>query len=307
MKVRFRSFSFSLGRGVTHEDYLKHLLTCNEGDFHFADKDRIFHISDSVDADYYVGCLISLRDYKNSCTLKDQSVIVVRTTEENEALMDFNYFVIHKKSHRVLYQDYHQSLSLNQFGLFLKERHDGMVYERVNAALKAPEIKNDEERKKAIKKKVKEMGGFTLSAEVKSENFEQLAGQLERISSFEYSTYKVEAEEIGFAPLSGYARAASKKVSFKRDTPVSLAVKGVKRIFDRDSAHKGSVRGYDPEGVRQIIHITENPDYLAEHEYDDVTLKIQGKKISDLQGNWIVKELLATAQGNSLNIRLKTA
>ena len=304
MDVRIQAFSFMPGKKITQDEFTKFLLDCDEGDFEFAGRSRIFYFSDDVDTEYYVGVLITIKDHKTYCSLKDKSKIFVKATGANEDLMDFNYFVIHKESFRGIYQHYHQSCSLNQFGSFLKKRYNDLRSLKITEEVKAELAKTpSKDAEKLEGKKEHEYGAFKLEIEVRRESLKELLTELAALKSFEYSVYSLEAEENDFVPLASHARKVFRKVTFVKDASVITLAKGIGDFIDKHKLKEGRVKGRDPDGLEKVIDLLENPDYLNRYDFDDITVKIQGLDINDLKGNWLVTELLSVAKNRNMNVK----
>ncbi len=302
MKVVIQGFSFQPGKIISKNEYLDYLASCDEGDFEFANKRRIFRFLDSGNPSYWAGVLISFKDHKTFCALKDSTRIIIHEAGNDEQLMDFNYFVINKKSFRGLYQTYFHSCSLNQFGIFLKQRYNTQREEKILTEIESKSFPNSVSKEKAKSKLEYDFGAFRISPEVKEESFQNLIDELDEISSFEYSLHTVQISEDTYTPLKEFAKKTDYRTVFSRDVNLASLVRGIQNFVATRGILKGRVIGYDPEGLQKKIDILENPDFLAEHEFDDVTRNIEGLEIGNLSNNWVVNELLSVATENNLEI-----
>ena len=64
MNIVFQGFQLEPNAGLTLDTFFRHLVRSNEGDFTVAHKKRIFLFNDSLDNDYYVGGIITIKNYK---------------------------------------------------------------------------------------------------------------------------------------------------------------------------------------------------------------------------------------------------
>lgn len=270
MQVRFQGFNFEPGKVISKEKYLGHLLECGEdgGDFEFYGRKRIFHLTDSASDDYYAGLFVTIRDHKKMCSLNGYKKIVVLEAGSDEHLMDFNYFVIHKKSYRGLYQHYHQSCSVNQFGNFMKHRYNDLRDIAIANDLKPiTQTLEQEDKEKLIRKKKKKHGPFLMSAEVKREDLETMLNELNKVSSFDYCFNSVEDVPPKYKPLTSNATRVYQKVVYSNKASVKPIVKNISSFIDNNGIKVGNIRGYDPEGVEKLIKLVDNPSYFAVHDF----------------------------------------
>lgn len=63
---------------------------------------------------YYVGILLSIKDNKRYCQMKDFKV-TASELEEGRSFVDLNFFLIHPTTGKGVYQSYFHSTSLNYF------------------------------------------------------------------------------------------------------------------------------------------------------------------------------------------------
>lgn len=224
-------------------------------------------------------------------------------TGDGESLMEFNYFVIHKSSFRGMYQHYHQSCSINQFGLFLKDRFDGMRDFQIGKAINNQA--SDKEAKKKTNKLKKEYGEFLLSVSVRPESLQTLMMELKRVSAFDYDVHTIEAKERDFTPAPDCAKRVHKHVVYDRKSALKSVTDGIISFINTRDIKNGRIKGYDPEGVETIIKISENPDFYGEYEFDTVARNIKNTNIDDLKGNWVIDELIRIAEGNAFGVAAK--
>jgi hypothetical protein len=298
MKVRFQGFSFSAGKKISDEEYVK-LLTqeCDGGDFTLGGKKRIFHCSATAHKDYYAGVLITIKNHKTFARLKNNKKIIVSEAGDGESLMEFNYFVIHKRSFRGMYQHYHHSCNLNQFGIFLRDRYEGLIDIKIKELTKGKPPSEELEKQKS--KLVTDFGEFTISIMVRKENLKKLLMKLSRIAAFDFDIHTVDVREREFTPAPDFAKKVHKHVIFERKASLTTLVAGIEDFISKQDIQEGRVKGYDANGLETIIGIAENPDFFAEHDFDIVARNIKNTDIDDLKNNWVIKQLIKKADDNS--------
>lgn len=303
MKVRFLGFGFCPGKILSRSEFMKHLVKCSEGDFDLRGKKRMFFCSESEHEEYFTGVFITIKDQKTLPKLKDNKKIVIDETKKGESLMEFNYFVIHKKTYRGMYQHYHQSCSLNQFGIFLKDRYDTEIAERIKGEFKQEKDKSNQ--REFIDKRKHEYSDFLLSVAVRKEKLESLACDLARISSFDFDVHTIEANEQVFTPAPEYAKKVHKHVVYQKEIGVKVLVNSIKDFINKQGIPTGRIRGYDPDGIERIFEISENPDCFGEYDFDTVARNIKDSDYDNLKDNWIINELIKKADENLFNMEAK--
>lgn len=294
MKIRFFSFDFDTSKYLTKEDFLQYLLSCNEGDFDLGGKRRIFYLQEHSDNKHYVGLLVTIKDHKTYTTLKAKK-IKISDVGKDQDLIELNYFVMHKKSMRVLYQYYHQSCSLNQFILFLNMHHRQKAEAWIEVELKKQDALPPKKRK-SKRKLAQEFGQLMYSVTVRPEDLPTLLEDLSQISTFEYPIQTLEvAGKKSTQPLSGHVQRIIQRITFNRDGTLNEKRKALLKYIKDKKISKGTVRGPDSGDVPRVIDLCENAAYHAEYEFDDLISKLDDGDVTELENNEIIKELLMVA------------
>ena len=290
MKVRFLGFSLNPGGGLSLQDFfVKHMVLLNGNEFDFNRYKRLCYIHN--DKNIVIGLLLTIKNHKRFCELRDEGgalKIKVNTVGSDSDLMDFNFFVINTLNGLGLYQHYHNSCSINQFGRLLRRKfreiQDKLYKEELEAA---GELSKKEENK--LKKKYKPSMSFELM--VRPEKLEELVKGLETIRSFEVDFFALKADEPEFAPMSPYLKKERRIFSFRRKTKAKDVVGIIKDAVTNLSIIRGRVIGRDVSNIERIIRISENPDNFGEYDYDFVAEKVNSLDLNDFVKSWVAEEL----------------
>tara|TARA_B100001063_G_C16647130_1_gene493951 strand:- start:24 stop:938 length:915 start_codon:yes stop_codon:yes gene_type:complete len=296
MKVRFLGYSLTLGGGFNFTDYFSYLESLGKITLKHSENNRILYVKKIPKTDYFGGLLITIKDHKKFCELQDDDgnlKINIESVGEDADLMEFNFFILNEKTGHGIYQHYHQSCSLNQFGFALKrkynERRDATINEEI-ANLPGTATKKQE---KEIKQKYK--GTFGWQIIVRPDKLEALINELDSISSFEFDFLAMKAPEQEFRAFSGVVTKERRKFSFVRKTSVNYLAKEIAGVIKKLDFTGGKVIGRDIDGIEKIVSIADNPDNFGEYEFDDLVSKLT-INVSDFVSSWPIEELLKSAK-----------
>lgn len=304
MLIRFFSFDFDVGKYLTKAGYLQHLITCDEGEFDLSNKKRIFYLKEPKNSDYCLGLLLTLKDQKKFTTLQAKK-IKVSEVSAGQDLIEVNYFIISKKSFRILFQYYHQSCSIHQFAIFLSKRHDTLAErwianeEKKQSHLPANKKKNQNQLKK-------EFGRLFYSVTTRKEDLPGLMQELDKISSFEYPIQTLDVPgKTGAIPLADCVQRIRQKITFSQKKTKKDIINGLVSFISLGNITSGKVKGTDVNDVTRVISLIENNAYHAEYEFEELISKLDDGDVSDLENNAIIKELLAVAKTIGLHVKSK--
>ena len=107
MNIVFQGFQLEPNAGLALDVFLSNLINSNEGDFDFSPRKRIFLFNDSIDNDYYVGGIITIKNYRKFLELKQKGIDItleIKEVSDGNKLADFNFFAINKKTYAGIYQ-----------------------------------------------------------------------------------------------------------------------------------------------------------------------------------------------------------
>lgn len=210
--------------------------------------------------------------------------------------MDFNFFLINKNTGYGLYQHYHNSFSINQFGLFLGDSYKRLVGIETQKAIESiREQDRTDKLRNEIKKKY--AGTLDFSVLVRKENLATLLEGFETFSSFEYDYTTFTAEEDEFTPLSDDIARERKKLSFKRNTLASKVKDKLVVLVSKLSPDSGKIVGKDSLGLTKMIKLLDNPDNFGEYDYDDLVQSFDFD-IGDFDKNHILELMKKAVEEN---------
>lgn len=267
MKAHLIGFCWTLGNGIDLEDFFGYLKGLHNVATRFGQYDRLLYISERDDC--YLGLLLTVKDQKRVCEIQqagEQYIVNVRSLADNSNLVDFNFFAIRKGSGKGLYQHYHHSCSLNQFGLFCKRHYEDLRDSRMEGELS--QIGNAPSR--ADRRTIKSAYKGTLKWEVmvRQERLAELLDELSRISLFEFDLVTLTANEGQFTPLSPYLKRETHRLRFAIDAPVRSIARAIVNAVGRLQIEHGKIEGRDEDKAERVLRILDNPDSFGDYEYD---------------------------------------
>ena len=205
--------------------------------------------------------------------------------------MDFNFFVINKKTGFGMYQYYHQSCNLNTFGHFNKLRFSDLRESLIKNELEA--MPNGSVTK-TIEKSVRQKYKSELSVEiiVRKENLLDLLSELDHLNSFEYSVLSLDIKEPEFEPLRNYVRKEKTKISFIKKSPLVNLAKSIADFVTRKDISSGRIIGTEADGTTRILNLMNTPDTFGEHTFDEIALKLNTLDMSEFEKSWVIADIL---------------
>lgn len=187
---------------------------------------------------------------------------------ENTSVIDFNFFIVHKETAKGLYSHYHNSCSINQFGLFLRRQYDDLRIKKRNAEIEAlvnPKAKD----KKAISKRYARKP-LTLTVMVRKEKLPALLDDIDRILSFEYDMHTLSAEEPENEPIKPFVKKETHRIRFVRNGSKGVIANWITNRIKSNELTDGRVSGLDEDGQTQAFRLMDNPDSFGQFEYDEI-------------------------------------
>lgn len=295
MQVRLLGFSLTSDcEPLSFDDYVNHMISEHGKPHELGEHNRFIFFNTTHSEAYYVGLVVTAKDQKTFCELVNKSgkfVVKVNELDANSSLMDFNFFVINKKTGFGMYQYYHQSLSLNSFGYFNAQFFSKLRDDRVRAEISAtPNNERTASKEKSIKIKYK--GRLSWEILVRKENLKDLIEELQRVKAFEYCFASLTADEPEFKPLKNDVRKERTKLTFYPKSSVKSLASAISNIVNKLDVNSGKVIGTDMDGIERVLQITNNPDNFGEYSYDDLAPKINSLNVDDFEKSWVIQELL---------------
>jgi len=304
MKIRLLGLDFQPGKGISLADLFSYIASKQGTSLNFHGYERLLYIEEIKE--FHVGLLITTKDQKKFLELTQDSgnvKIEPRDVTEGAQLADFNFFLIHKKTGRGIYQYYHNSCALNPFAYLCRKHYDELKQAKIEqmlGLLKAPT--------EGAKSKVRKQYSGTLKwvQIVRPEAFDALIKTLSKIHSFSVTMSTLSQEEKVFRPLSLLAKKVSHEFKFSDDSTVSAIGDNIRSVIDKLAPDSGRVEGIDSDGLEQIIKLTNNPDSFGEFDYDNVAEKMNFSP-KEFATSWFMKEIVKIVESKPALFITKTS
>lgn len=305
MKVKYLGFKFNTGKNIKLEDFLAYMVQFDDTERKFNGKERLFFYLKPDSDDYYKGLFITIKDHKKFCELKqdeDKYKVIVNDIGDDSKLMDFNFFIVNKKSGYGLYQYYHNSTSVHQFTSFCKK-----FFNELQKDLKDSDIQNLEKPTEKNKKKTRAKYKHVLTSNilVKKENLPQLLNKVKEVKRFEYYISSFSLVEDLYVPSKNQVEKVYQRIYYGENTLIEQIRSGIIDAVDKYGVSKGKIRGKDDDGKELIFEIYNTPDYFGEENFDLLVAKLIDQDIYDLNNNPIINNLLSLAKNNSMIFEIK--
>jgi hypothetical protein len=302
MKVRLTGLTLMIeraGSAVSIESFARHVgVNATELDT-AGEQKRLLFMNADHDADYFVGLVVTVKDHRAYCELVAAGgAMKLRVSElaEDSRHMDFNFFVIHKKTLNALYQHYHQSCSVGSFVDTCAKQFRAYRLSAADAAVAALPTGHRTAEERRVRSQY--LGYLRSETIVRKEALEKLIQTMRRVKSFTYSTATPVVEQEDFKPLQRWINKQVQRFSFDRGGPVPDIALAISSYVQKLGISHGRVEGEDHEGLAQVLRIMDNPDSFGEYEYDSIVTQIRDLDLAEFQNSWMVSELLERARAN---------
>lgn len=300
MFCNLQGFGWTPTPGVTIDEILRSYKKDGQKEFPHASYHRVMAVEEFKD--YYGGVFVTIKDHKKFCELvRDKAgrfkISISQAAGENR-LMDFNFFVVHKKMGRGLYLHYHNSTTFNVFSTFIAKRHKALA-----------RTKKRSDKKSGIAEANLEKlydGAFLAERIIRPEDFPELLRELDEIKEFKFDLLSLLVEEDAFRSLTGDAKRVSHVVMFKpKIQNKNGLVAKISEFVKKKKIEKGRVTGKDKQGNRQIVSLGENISIFDKYEFDEIAETAAGD-LDNIKDSKLLKLILDTAKKNK-NTLLKKA
>ena len=280
MKAHVQGFYWDFiggyGKSITLDDLAAQLTSISDSEFTFNGYERIVYASSTKE--HILGLLLTAKNHKKFCELRREGkvkTINVREAEKNVSLIDFNFFLIDKRSGRGLYQYYHNSCNARIFSRLILDQFDKIaankIAEEIAAKRKANKLTETEEEK--IREKYH--GDLVLGLHVRKENFAALVRKLQKIKACEFTLATIEPEKTGwFRILKGVQKVIRHRVSFERSASLGERAKAIINLQQSGEIADATVEGQDEHGLDKVITVMNNPDSFGHWEFDDIAAEM---------------------------------
>ena len=298
MKVKYLGFEISTEKNlISIRDFIENNLIFELKDIL---KRNVF--IDCSHSNYYKGLILTVKDQKAFCRLQggiDDLEIKVENLSGGDELIEFNFFVINKKTGKGLYQFYYQSTSLSKFKEILKRQFLGyraILLQREydsNIALG----KSDGVSTKNANKKYRDK--IVLDQLVKRQTLSQLLQKCKKIKSFEveFSTYDY-IRKLGL-PMPAHATKLKHKVYFDKDTKIKELASSIVSFVDNEEPEGGTIMVLDEFGQEMPYKLMDTPDLFHEEEFDDLVQKLNSVKVGNFAQSTIFKDMIDICMNNN--------
>jgi len=228
--------------------------------------------------DYWIGVILKPKNMKAFCKMKgteEHYKVEPQVLDIDEQFLDFNHFLIHKKTGRGFYQTYHNSVNISTLMCVLKNAHANLEH-NTKFDLDPDKTHDFSEFKQNV---------LTYQIYVNSEDLPAFLHDMERIKEVEiaYTTDAIDrySKHEG---LKGDIRDETRIIKFfsKQTDRLSL----IKSILSFEETNhpffkKFVIRGVDPHKNHRTFNITQPKDYTKFDRLDYHTLVKQLRYDSD--------------------------
>lgn len=303
MKVRLLGFTSEIAdtaekSPISMVSFMEHLIDDQDTATSIGAHGRLLYIDKNTDANYFLGLAITVKDQKRYCELlQNGKKFTIKVTDLENKMMDFNFFVLNKKSGIGLYQHYHHSCGLNSFFHIINSKFNQFKNNIIENEINKDENIGTNANIRKIKKKLR--GKISNCILVKKDNLEKLISELEAIKSFEFEYTYLDVKEPEFQPIKSTVKKERKKYTFEKGGITSAISSAVGKFVKNNELDEGKIIGLDVDGNERIYRILNNPDNFGELDYDDIAEKLNELDISNFQTSWVIKELLKVCNKNA--------
>lgn len=297
MQVKVSAFSIEIDSTVIDVSRLADHLVMQSGQEFEANK--YFYFDNDSFPGFCVGVVITVKDQRSYCTLdvgaNGSTLIRVNGLDENNQIMDFNFFAFNIESGVGLYQHYHQSAALSCLERKLKhetklckasliEFCEAEEVDRLGRALKKRESTLIHRRHKAITR---------VSPIVSQDGLRAVLREYQKIKRMEYSYATLSASVREATPLGRRVSKKTEVITFANSSIVDTLSREIVSAVRGNDFSRGRVFVEDADGIEKSIKIFDMPEVLWEENYDNVVAMIDNIDPGDFGGN----EYLASIVG----------
>lgn len=296
--MRVVSFGISIAAGnpfISIADLFRSMQLDNGKEDSSKGTPRIFYIDDHSDKDFFRGLVVTIRDQNAFCKWVQSGTgnfkIKVENLKKAEKIMDFNLFVIRKKTGLGIYQYYHRSCSTNTFLSYLRRKYRALSDDHMENALaalgNAPELK-----KRAVRKKYRKPLDAGLL--IRTESLEKVLEHYQSVKSFSFELISLQAKREAAGPLEPVARKVRQTISFIPDATKKKIASAIGDVMSRINPRSARVAVTDDDDEALSLKILNIPENFGEADYDDVAAELEGLDVSQFSNHAAVLRLRKT-------------
>ncbi|MGX8295013.1 hypothetical protein IXO675_002560 [Xanthomonas oryzae pv. oryzae] len=310
-----RSYGFSIKAGhnrVTVADVFSLMASQNGVPDTSKSNERRFYVDDTNDADFVRGLVVTVKDQKAFCELVNASgsfVIKVNNLTGNNKLMEFNFFVVNKRSGLGIYQHYHQSCTPNTFGSYLRSRYASLSDDSREKEIKNLEALGELTKKKEREIKLEHRGALRFALLVHDESLADVLSKFQQIKSFEYEYDAIVPDKVSGVPIGPYVKRMKEKVIFQPNVDSGLlatAIQGTVGIIKPKDGRVSVIDHIDDEDVPLSIRIANIPEHFGEQDHDTVAEKLDQLDVTTFSTHQVVDELIKACSETYKHIFIKS-
>jgi hypothetical protein len=247
--------------------------------------------------------LITAKDQKTFPELRNEKgKISIKVSElaAGSRLMDFNFFVLHKKTFCGIYQHYHASCSSTQFGFFLryffwKPEQEVRIAARIKELMKVEGISQEKAGAKA--KKLFD-GRLKFDLFVKPEDFAKILKAMQEIKRFQFNVSTKESRNRVFTPGIELKK-VQEIVAFANTNLVEKIADKISAFVKKKEIKRGKAIAIDAHGTERPIYLENNIEGFGEFDFDKVTAEIEIEDLAnEFSASPVIKNLIKAAQAN---------
>jgi|GEM_PF-5914850 len=303
MKITFQGFQLQPGDGISLAEFAELLIENSSAvtEHKFADHNRLFLFEKETDADYFTGLLITAKDQRTFPELRKlhgELLIKVSELEEDARLMDFNFFVLNKKTFCGIYQHYNASCSPLRFGTFL--RYSFWNPERkLRIQSYAQELvlnhgKRPEKAEAAAKHKFRRSLKFALF--YKPDDFAKILKTMKEVRQFHFDIATRKAQQSVFSPAIPI-KGVQERVVFANTKDVVGISDAIAGFVQKEGVKKGKALAIDPDDEVRPVYLNQNIAGFGEFDFDAVMASMS-LKVEEFAKSALITELLQAARNN---------
>ncbi len=293
MDIKLLGIEFELGKGITLADFFQHIEQTRGNPIVLFKYGRFMYVKDL--GAYYAGLLITTKDQKKFLEFTHDAVhakLEAKDVTEGAQLADFNFFLINKNTGRGIYQYYHNSCSLNTFGMLCKRHYDTLKLDKIKTGL-AGLGKPTAKQEKAIRDSY--AGTLSWSQLVRPEAFADLVAQLKSIKSLTVSITTLAYKNTLFSPIAKHAKRMTQGFRFPANAHSQELVADITDLVAIPELESAKIEGTDEHGRDQTIKLENTPDSFGVFDYDRVAA-MMNLSPADFAGSPFMQELLKVAE-----------
>lgn len=253
---------------------------------------------------FCTGVIITIKDQKNYCTLKTdehgEHIIQVNGLEENNTIMDFNFFAINLENGIGVYQHYHQSAAISSLDrrvkVGLKDLKEQLIAKEIAEFRQANRGNISKSREAKIRARHKSK--VQVRTLVSKQGLAELLSHYAKIKGMEYHYSALTPAVRHATPLGSRVQKKKESITFANPNIVNVLSREIVQAVGAFDIGKGRVFVEQADGTDDIIKIFNMPEELWERDYDEVVQLINNINVSNFKENQFLHTLISLFDDN---------